>query len=501
MRKKQLKNAGVLFLGQLLIKGSSFIKQILLAFFLGVSAQVDLLLVAQIVPAILASMIAGGAGEILVTTQKKGKIYNSEFIVLFIFTVAIITILLGGIYLGTLPLFSNLFEVSPTQSATFWSISILVVISKLPLAFVSGLKNLLYAKDKYNFFVISTLVAEIAGILTIVFLVDEYGIVAFAIGLIVTPTVNALLFMYAHQLQLSLVFKVQVWKAHKDELALVLKRTFSLSLQTLLNHLSTFWERTLSFRFLSPGFLSALNYSKSLTELPKMALLSSVLTTTYIEQVNHKTEALEEYTKYSGKMEKILSELAFIFQLLSLIFAPLILILFFKRGAFDAEAVERTFIIYQVLTVGFLPGLMMNFLSRTMYIETEYKKLFYVILVKFLIEVAIMVGFVHFSSNAIPVALVTGKFFVSIILFFILWRKRPEMFNVPAFIKLYLISLSVSIIFVFINLSILPLLLDKTTWEIILYYIPVGIVVGSLMLYILKKRYLNHLSLKFLKRK
>ena len=66
MNISQLKNASVLFAGQLLIKGSNFIKQLLLAFFLGISSNIDLFLIAQIVPAIISSMIAGGAGEILV---------------------------------------------------------------------------------------------------------------------------------------------------------------------------------------------------------------------------------------------------------------------------------------------------------------------------------------------------------------------------------------------------------------------------------------------------
>ena len=82
---KQLKNSGILLFGQLFIKGSSFLKQLILAFYLGISAQVDLLLIAQIIPSILISILSGGAGEILVTTQQKNKTYNERFLALFIF--------------------------------------------------------------------------------------------------------------------------------------------------------------------------------------------------------------------------------------------------------------------------------------------------------------------------------------------------------------------------------------------------------------------------------
>lgn len=498
--KKQIKNVGVLFAGQILIKGSSFIKQLLLAFYLGVSGQVDLLIVSQMIPSILSSMIAGGAGEILVTNQKKGKRYDDNFVVLFIFSIAILTIITGIIYLVCLPLVCDLFKIHLAQKSLFWSISIIVILARIPAAFVSSLQHLLFAKDKYKFFTISSLFAEISGILTIVLLYNSAGVLAFAYGLFVTPFVNALFFIYAHKLNVLVIFKKEVWKTQKDELIAILKKTFSLSLQTLVNQLSTFWERTLSKRYLSEGFLSAMNYSKSLTELPKMALLSSVLTTTYIEQVNKKTEDESEYLKYTNKMEKFLSEISLIFQTLSILFGPFILILFFKRGAFDELAVVRTFSIYQVLSIGFLPGLMLNFLSRTMYIESEYKKLFYIILAKFLLEILIMIGFIGISSYAIPAALVLGKFFTSIAIFIILIRKHKEIFNIPAFIKINILLIVLSVSIGIANNYIIAYLLPKSIWEIIAIYTPLITVSGVAIFYYLNRNYGVEFKRYFLKK-
>lgn len=497
--KKQIKNVGVLFVGQLLIKGSSFIKQLLLAFYLGVSGQVDLLIISQMIPSILSSMIAGGAGEILVTNQKKGKKYDENFVVLFIFSIAVLTIVTGLIYLLCLPLVCSLFKVHFAQKSLFWSISIIVILARIPAAFVSGLQHLLFAKDKFKFFTISSLVSEISGILTIILLYNSLGVLAFAYGLFVTPFVNAVFFVYAHKLNVFVIFKKEVWKAQKDELIAILKKTFSLSLQTLLNQLSTFWERTLSKRF-SEGFLSAMNYSKSLTELPKMALLSSVLTTTYIEQVNKKTEDEGEYLKYTNKMEKFLSEISLIFQTLSILFGPLFLILFFKRGAFDEFAVVKTFAIYQVLSIGFLPGLMLNFLSRTMYIESEYKKLFYVTLAKFLLEIGIMVGFIGISSFAIPAALVIGKFFTSFAIFIILVRKRKEIFNIPAFIKINILLIILSVSIGIANNYIIDILLPKSIWEIIAIYTPFVVLSAIGIFYYLNRNYGVEFKKYFLKK-
>lgn len=498
--KKQIKNVGILFIGQLLIKGSSFLKQLLMAFFLGISGQVDLLIVSQIIPSILSSMIAGGAGEILVTSKKKGKHYDENFVVLFIFSIATLTILIGLIYLLCLPLVSTLFDVKISQKSLFWSISIIIILAKIPAVFVSGLQHLLFAKDKYNFFTISSLFAEIAGILTIILLFKNIGVLAFAYGLFVTPFVNALFFVYAHKLNVFVIFNKDVWLDQKEELISILKKTFSLSLQTLINQLSTFWERTLSFRYLSTGFLSAMNYSKSLTELPKMALLSSILTTTYIEQINKKKEDESEYLKYTNKMEKFLSEISLIFQILSIFFGPFILILFFKRGAFDELAVIKTFAIYQILSVGFLPGLMLNFLSRTMYIEAEFKKLFYVILAKFILEIAIMIAFISFSAYAIPVALVFGKFFTSIAIFIILVRKHKEIFNVVAFIKINILLLILSITIGIANNYLITILLPKSIWELIAIYTPLFILSAIAIFYYLNTNYGTEFKRYFLKK-
>jgi putative peptidoglycan lipid II flippase len=501
MNTKQFFNAGILFAGQLLIKGSSFIKQLILAYFLGVSADVDLLLVAQIVPNILASMIAGGAGEVLVTFQKKGKSYDQNFVSLFIFSIAAITLLTGLIYLLSAPAFLNLFKIGAEQQALFWSISLVVVFSKIPAAFVSGLQHLLYAKGKYKFFVISSLFSELAGIGTILLMVKSSGILAFAYGLLMISSVNAVLFIYAHQLNLSVLFNIKEWKAQFTELASIMKRTFSLSLQTLLNHLSTFWERTLSIRFLNPGFLSALNYSKNLSELPKMAMLSSILTTTYIEQVNRKSESEEEYVKYSNRMEKLLSEIAFVFQSASILFGPFILVALFKRGAFDNDAVEKTFLIYQILTVGFVPGLMMNFLSRTMYIELEYKKMFYIILGKFLLEVGIMSAFIQQSQFAIPYALIAGKFLASLFIFFYLSRKKPGIFNTSSFIIIYSLLLLSSVAVIWFNMQVLPWVLTKNVLELSVYYLPAIALFASIAAYLGYRTYGKELITVFRKKK
>ena len=489
MKFEQLKNASFLFAGQLLIKVANLIKQILLAFFLGVSANIDLLLAAQIVPSILSSMIGGGAGEILITTIRKKAEDNARLVVLFTFCVSVITVAIGGLYLLSVPVWLNVFKVSNESASLFWTLSIIVIINKLPTALVASLKNLLYYKNLYRYYVVTSLVSELIGIGAIVLLVKPYGIIAFALGHLITSTVNAVLFFNIHGLTLKYLFKAKHWIAEKITLIGLLRKVFSLGLQTLINHLSTFWERTLSMRYLTPGYLSALGYSKSLNEMPQMVMLTSILTTTYVEQAKLKNENESEFERYSKKMESILSSLAAAFQFISVIFAPLILIVLFRRGKFDNDAVQFTLVIYQILTVGFLPGVMMNFLSRTMYVIGKYKQLLFFIVIKFLIMTLTMYFFINSIAHAIPLAIVLGRFFHSIALFFYIGKAVPDIFNKKRFVIIYTIIIALTIVILFANQWLLPMLLTKTTFEILLIYIPVMLVCGVVFIW-----YVNHLG-------
>lgn len=488
MNLKQLKNSVTLLSGQLLIKGSGFIQQLLMAYYLGISADIDLLIVAQIVPTIIGAMIAGGAGEILVTSQKKGKKYDENFLALYIFSIALITAIIGFAYFLSLPLFSQLFSISEPKFSTFYWLSCIITLSKIPAALVSTLQPLLYSKNKYNYFVVSSLISEITGIIVILSLFNSIGILAFAVGMLTTPIVNSILFINVHHIKITAIFYKSQWVDHTADLTDILKKTFSLSLQTLLNYLSTFWERTLSMKYLKPGFLSALNYSKTLTELPKMALLSSILTTTYIEQVNQKHQSETDYERYTKRMETILSNLAALFQFLSYVYAPIIIILLFKRGKFDTDAVIYTMSIYQVLIFGFAPGLMMNFFTRTMYIEGMLKQLFWTIFIKVILEIGVMSSLISYTPLSIPIAIVAGRYFISFTLFGSLYRKRPTMFNLKNLITINMILLISSILLFYFNLIITPIIVSTGFGKIILYYLPITFLFSLMAYYFIKKK-------------
>jgi peptidoglycan biosynthesis protein MviN/MurJ (putative lipid II flippase) len=465
-----------------------------MAYFLGVSGRVDLLIVSQIIPNILGSMIAGGAGEILVTKTDADETSKLPFVTYFTFiSTALIAVVLF-LYWLALPFVADKLDVRFSDQNLFKEITIIIIISKVFASIVSCLQHLLYAKNLYKKFVVVSLIAELLGIIVIILFVRENNILAFACGILVSTTATAVMFVIIHRLPLSTLFNVQLWRFNLPELKEIYKKVIILSFQTLINHLSSLWERMLSFKFLQPGYLSALNYSKSLTDLPKMAFLSSVLTTSYIEQNKRKEISQENYLAYSKKVDGLLNETAFYFQIVSLLLSPFILVLLYKRGAFDSSDVELTLLLYQILTIGFLPGLMLNFLNRTMFIESENRHLFWVITCKSIFEILSMTLFISSFFLTIPIVLTISKFLCVFYLYFYLNKKKPGIFNSKKAIKIYTLTLLLSLFIYFLNYKLNFAVTSMSIFELSLYYIPVfiGIIIFSFyFLKNLKKKIVN----------
>lgn len=399
-----------------------------------------------------------------------------------------LTILLSLVYLLFSPLFLSFFELGAERIHLFMNMTIFILLSKIPGAIVSSLQYLVFLKDKYNYFILASLISELAGLTFIFLFIEPHGIITFPIAILITSLINALFFIFVIDLNIRALIRMVAWKSNKDHLIILIRQTSTLGLKTLITYLSQFWERILSFKFMTTGYLSALNYSKKLTEYPKMIMLSSLLTTSYIEQIKRR-EDHKSYIGYTNSIQKIIGEISFVFQIAGILFGPFILIFIFNRGAFDDNAVELTLALYQLLSIGFLPGILLNFLSRTMFIEQEYKKLLYLSVVRFSVEVLIMSFLLNFTIYSIPIALVAGKFIISIILFIILNKKNPGIFNKKHFAFTYTSILIISAILIILNNYFLPQLLSISKDDLLFIYLPIILIYGVIVFFIFRKRY------------
>jgi putative peptidoglycan lipid II flippase len=244
----------------------------------------------------------------------------------------------------------------------------------------------------------------------------------------------------------------------------------------------------MSIRYLPAGYLSALNYSKSLTELPRLAMLSSILTTTYIEQAKYKSDNEVEFVSYTKSMEGLLTKISFFVQILSILFAPFILIILFKRGKFDSVAVEKTLIIYNILVIGFLPGLMMSFFSRTMYLLGKFRTLFILVVGKFLVEIGLMIIFIGKIFQIIPIALVAGKYLFSVLLLIYIQKQLPGIFRVKRSLIMYANLIVITIGGLILNQYLIKWLLTRTIFEVFSFYMPFAIIIALIIFIYIRKK-------------
>lgn len=461
-----------------------------MAWVLGMSAHVDLLLLAMIVPTIIQAMIGGGAGEILVIKRDRSVHREGSFEAIFIFSCLVPVIILGAAFFFSLNLLIPFFDIGSNDTGLFRSLSLIFIVNMIPGTFVSVLRPQLYSKGFYGFYALSTIVSQLAGIVFIILTVKKLGIYSFAWSYLFANLLNAIWFSFRSGIYVPDIIRPSVWKHEMAELVTLIKRVYSLSLQTLINHFATFWERSLSVKYLNPGYLSSLNYAKTLTELPNSVLLSSVLTTSYIEQVRlYKTDRAE-FSKFSGDTLKLLLRTGFMFQVLMLLLAPVLIILVFRRGMFDNVAVRSCLIIFNILTVGFLPRLIMSFLTRTMYILGEYKKLLLAVFLKFVIQVSIMAAFITMTKNTIPFAIVAGFMFISVLLF-VYVRRSINLASIRSFIGMLVIISIVSTGLLLLHSFTINFYIEKTNLQVFLLYVPIIIISAVVFMIFLRKNGMN----------
>lgn len=496
MDSKQLRNSGILVVSNLVINGAGFLGQVIMAWALGVSADVDLLLLAMIVPAIIQSMIGGGAGEVLVIKRESDGFSEGSFETLFLVLCMVPVMVLGAACWLLAGQMAPLFRIDEAGTTLFTSLTLVFVINMLPSTVTSVLRPHLYAKGLYRFYAISVTVSHLAGLVFIAATVSRLGIYAFALGTLFTGIITAVWFSLGAGLTISSLFSAAVWRHEARQLSLLLKRVFSLSLQTLINHFATFWERSLSVRYLTPGYLSALNYAKTITELPNAVLLSSVLTTSYIEQANLHRDDNSRFASYTATTLRLLLRAGFLFQALMLLVAPAIIILIFRRGRFDNDAVTTTMVIFNILTAGFMPRLIFSYLSRTMYILGEYRRLLYTVIARFALQVGVMVAFISGARHAIPFAITVAFMASSLILYYIV-QQRIKLPSLASFARPVIIASIGSAGLLWLHLRTIGLYIGMSNSGVLLVFLPLLLLSALIVLIFLRR---NNLEPPFLRK-
>jgi len=486
MNKDQLKDSGLLLIGNIIIKLSNFFKQLILAFFLGISEAIDIYLLAMIIPTIIQGMLGGGIGEIIVT-KLNSKEEKKGFIETYVSLFTLVTVICIIVYITTINLWTPFFVEETFNQQLFINLSLLFSINLIPAYFASVLKPLLYYKGHYKYYILTTFIAELASITLIYYLVSDIGIYAFVYGIIMNMCLQAIFYYKKTSLNFKIVIRSRIWKKNKLKLIKAAKQTLTLGLQTLVFHLSTLSQRFLAVKYLAPGYLSSFNYAKNLSVLPSSILLSSVITTTYIEQVRKKNNSLDEFNLYTNRMGVLFSKLSLFLQTVLMIFSPLIIVLFYRRGAFDENAVELTLIIFQILIIGFFSKIIFDFLSRTFYILSFYKSLFVGILLKTICEISILYFCINTIDNVLPIAFVISNFFILFYMLMLLYKNNNETINLKTFVFTSILSSVTSIMIIYFYSFIIHYLLNISLFKLASIYIIPFLLTLTIVYYYLNK--------------
>lgn len=493
MQKNQAKNSFILIISNSIVKGSNFAKQLLMAFLLGLSAEVDILLAAQVVPTLITALISAGAGEIIIS-RIKNEDELKDVLPFYLISLLCLTILFGVLYFAFLPIFSTLLGLDSSRSELFLILSIIYLLNLVPKVFVTGLRPTLYYMGEYKFYTISATFSEILTLLMILAATPSFGIVGFAFGTLVGSFINAFLYIYRSKINFNFLFLSDKFNAIKNDLRAMLKKASSVSLNTLLKNGAQIVERTLAVKFLSAGYLSALNYSKSISELPSSIFLDSIVTTTYIEQSKIYSKDKIEFNRYSLKMLMLFTNFSALLQILSIILAPFLLIIIYKRGRFDSAAVQETLTIYQILQLGFVTHLLFGFLIRSLFIFNEYKNILIFSTAKILLQVLLLGLFIDKIQHILPLAYIISEFLIVFLMLRIFAKHIYEKnLLLKIWIKIFVIIIS-GLPVIYFNWSNISYILTLNLMNLISIYILPLIMTLILLLYFLKENDLIDIS-------
>ena len=459
----------------------------MLAFFIGISANVDVLLISQMIPMILVGILGGLASEIIVTVSGHSKEINTRFVILYLFVLQLIALIVVLPYFLSVPLFADLLDVEAESIDNFKKLSLVFILNIFPAIFVSVMQPLIFLKEAYKKFIYFTLCSELSGLMVIFFAIPRWGIMAFAFGAVAVSLINAFSFLAIIKVKISDIFDWQAWREESENLKNLLKRQFLLTGNGLLGFVSTFIERSFSVKYLNGGYLSSLNYAKTLFLLPNSILLSSIITTTFMEQVKKFSEGLDVLSAYTKRMFNIILASSIVFQLILLIFAPIILILFFRRGQFKNSDVESTLIIFELLSLGFIPVVINDFFIRTLYIFSNFKILLIVSAIN-IISQAVLIYFLRDRIHEIvPITIIIAYYTTMFILFSRINKRLSEKISFKKFLQKLLPVLTVCGLIVVLNKFMLQYYLDKTNGELFLISLPLASVLILIVILVMKK--------------
>ncbi|MGB0383314.1 MAG: murein biosynthesis integral membrane protein MurJ [Ardenticatenaceae bacterium] len=343
-RKRILKAAGIASIASLLFYFISFLREAVVSMYFGISADLDALLLAQMIPLFLAGTIASTIQAVIVplyTEMSEDTAEQSEFInkvyTLFLLFMIGITAILALITPWMVQGIGSGLEDSQKKLLLplFWLLLLFV-----PFKALSGFKRaLFYAEKDFWSPGISPAIMAVVTMISVWFGSLRWGIYSLAFGIALGSAVELLVtgwLLARRGIRLRLTLALQDRR---------LRKLFSLSLPLAIGSVSTgtivIIDRMMAST-LSVGSISALGYAERINGMMLLALgsLQMAVFPFFAEQAG-----LADRKQLIKDFKQTISLICFILAPVSLIVIffnrPLVALLF-QRGSFDAQATAVT---------------------------------------------------------------------------------------------------------------------------------------------------------------
>lgn len=406
------------------LKFFRFIRQAVIAYYIGVSALLDQFYYVQMIPLVLLAIIGGSTGEVAISyfANFKKKSLEIKDLSLSIF---LISTTVGLIYFLICLFINKTTNYIDIDYKLFNILTIIFIFNFIVSTLVTFYQSILFITRNFIYNLKIVIISEIFQILILIFLIKRFGIYSLAISLLITSMIMLILLIYKLKFYLCVQKKSTCNTNFILNSISFLRKSSFVSLSTFFSHIATIIDRSVTFNYLETGYLSSLQYSKNTYSLVRGLFHNSVKKIAYIEQakIAKLNKEKSDFVLYTRKIFNVLLHLTFIVQIIFISFLPYILALFFRRGKFTMETLIFTNEISTIVFMSVMPDIMLGYINQTFYALGNFKISVKIILFSIIVKIILIYSFINKIYHIIPLSIL---FSFSLALFFGLYLLKKK---------------------------------------------------------------------------
>ncbi|WP_411954040.1 murein biosynthesis integral membrane protein MurJ [Alkalibacillus sp. S2W] len=415
-----------------------FVREAIIANYFGTSIAADLFYVAFIIPTIAFTVIGSTArGRVLPLTIENMQQSSDQahkilqgFIQLFLIIACIIT---AFILVGSQPLIQLIapgFSSSEVKSAAYLTSLLSPLVIILTMASISQI--IYHAHESFTIPAVGPVVNNFLVVLMIMLLHPYLGLYSLAVAVLIGG-ISQFTIQWINIPNKRLYFR----KWDKQQLInsfKLLKPMIPILIATMALQLNTLVDRLVA-SFLEEGSIAALNYSYRLLWIPLSILLIPITTIIFPKLTQAFQHNQANYEKFISTGFKLILLTSIPFMIVMLLEASHLVSMVYERGAFDANATQRTSYAFIFYTLGLLFIALREYFTQHFYIVKDYKTIAKVSVIGVLINIIGSISLAPLLSiNGIALATTLSMLFQAVYFYYLI-SKGYGLLNWPILIR------------------------------------------------------------------